>query len=136
MRINLLENEKEIVGEYLKNLDIGVECKIRETLFVEIGDPVEDDVGSKPLGIIDRFPQSLEVLNIYINGVKEKIDLIKGYYNSETTLIKSFWNSYRYLIQKTILRLNALSEVGSTFDIFPVHDISILAAKYSEEPKE
>lgn len=49
-------NEKEIVGEYLDQLDLGAQCQIRETLYIEIGDPVEDKKGTMPLGIIERFP--------------------------------------------------------------------------------
>lgn len=55
-QIHILENEKQIVGEYLNHLDLGAQCSIRETLYVEIGDPVEDKKGTRQLGIVERFP--------------------------------------------------------------------------------
>lgn len=77
--INLLSSEKQIVGKYLESLDIGAECRIRNTMFIEVGDPVGDENGLMPLGIVDRLPQSQEVMKIYNSGVREKIALLKGY---------------------------------------------------------
>lgn len=86
-QLELLLNEKQIVGDYLNSIDVGMECKIKNMFIVDVGDPVQDSEGILPLGILDRFPQSLEVTEIYLSGVQEKNALLANYIASDHSCV-------------------------------------------------
>ena len=70
--LRLLKSEKSIVGDYLKKMDIGQELRIQDCFIVNTGDPCGDFDGDQGEEIIHRFPQSCEVMMIYLDGVQTK----------------------------------------------------------------
>ena len=65
-----LKEEKKLVGEYLKKIGFNQEHNIQELFNFDYTDPTDPDGGPKPFN--GRLPQSLEAMEMYIDGIQQK----------------------------------------------------------------
>lgn len=93
-----LQNEKEIVGEYIKSLDIRQEHRLQDLCPIGYSDPVTDQTGTEGAYVSTRFPWSIGVMQIYLNGLIQKGFTLQQFRAETASVVSEFYYNFRYLI--------------------------------------
>lgn len=122
------------MGEYLRDIDSQTVAKISEKFLVDIADPVDDPKGTGGLDIALRFPQSAEVMKIYIEGVDKKNKRLEVDNDIAINYVSEFWGNYKSCIITNVLRLSKIQEVTDLRDFITSHeDLASLFSKYIKD---